>query len=173
MKIDRLETHDRYQYFLNDQSKNIWIGAEECLKNNPLSLALQENSPYIYIFAHARTCEDGTTKKMFWSPRLSKPEAQSNSYLFRATSKTDLIEICWIIPSEEMWNQYKKGNVTESSIVTWSIDQFRYNKKWLERPHSDDISEERGKQILLKVLKEHEENLKNSKLHSLEVSQSS
>ena len=139
MKVNRLETHDRYQYFLNNQSKNIWIGAEECLKKNPYSLAIQENCPYVYIFAHPRTAEDGVTKKIFWEPRISKPEAQSNSYLFRAISKTDSVEICWIIPSEEMWDQYKKGNVTESSIVTWSISQFRYNKKWLERPETQLI----------------------------------
>src|SRR5579863_4273753 len=98
MKINRLETHDRYQHFIKDQSETIFQGAEKCLKENPLSIAIQEKSPYIYIWAHPRTAEDGVNKRMLWQPRLSIPEPQTNSYLFRATSKTDLIEVVWILP---------------------------------------------------------------------------
>src|SRR5215470_6737494 len=88
MKLNRLETHDRLQHFVQDQSKNIWQGADDCMKRNPLSLALQDRSPYIYIFAHPRTADDGVTKRMLWQPRLTKPQAQSNSYLFRAKSNS-------------------------------------------------------------------------------------
>src|ERR1700685_1507363 len=106
MKIDRLETHDRLEHFVNDQWATISQGASDCLLRNPDSLALQEKSPYIYIFAHPRTHDDGVSKRMLWQPRLTKPKAQTNSYLFRAASKSDVLMICWLIPPREMWNQY-------------------------------------------------------------------
>ena len=128
MKINVLEAHDRLKYLINDQSANIYQGAEDCLKRNPLSLSIQEKSPYVYLFAHPRTDDTGTKKRMLWQPRLSIPQVQSNSYLFRALSKSDIIEVCWIIPAKEFWGQYKKDNVTESNWATWSIDQFKNNK---------------------------------------------
>ncbi len=154
MKLNRLETHDRLEHFVKDQALNIAQGAEDCLKRNKLSLALQEKSPYIYIFAHPRTLDDGVTKKMFWQPRLTKPEPQTNSYLFRAQSKTDLMEVCWLIPPEEMWGQYRKGYITESDVVRWSIGQFVTNKAILERKDPDDLSDEISRSIYRQVLVE-------------------
>ncbi len=163
MKINRLETHDRLLHLKKDQSNNIQQGAEDCLKKNSLSLSLQDKSPYIYIFAHPRTDDDGVTKRMIWQPRLSIPDAQTNSYLFRVLSKTDLIEVCWLIPPEEMWNQYTKGKVTESDIVTWSINQYKSNRKILEKAHPDDMSEEQARSIFRQVLSEHEQNVRSKK----------
>ena len=163
MKINRLEAHDRLQYFIKDQSVNIWQGAEDCLKKNPLSLAIQEKSPYVYIFAHPRTHDDGVNKVMFWDPRLSIPEAQENSYLFRATSKTDLIEICWMLPPREMWKQYDKGKVTESNWCFWSINQFKTNKKSLEKPHPEDMTEEHARQIMRQIVNEHLASIRQRK----------
>ena len=157
MKVNRLEAHDRLLHFKKDQEINIFIGAEECLKKNPLSLALQEESPYIYIFAHPRTAEDGVTKRMLWQPRLTKPEAQTNSYLFRAQSKTDTIEVCWLIPPEETWKQFEKGKVTEDNIVMYSINMFRINRKELERSHPQDFSDDVIERIYRKIKTEHHE----------------
>lgn len=170
MKLNRLETHDRLEHLKKDQSLNIFQGTEDCLKKNPLSLAIQEKSPYVYMFAHARTANDGVNKVLYWQPRLSRPEPQDNSYLFRAISKTDQIEICWIIPAKVLWNQYKKGNVTEHAIVNWSIDQYENHFKDLSEKHSDDFSEERAKQIYHQIVQEHAENLKSKpKRATLEV----
>lgn len=156
MKINKLETHDRLQYLKKDQAVNVFQGAEDCLKKNALSLAYQEKSPYVYLFAHPRTMDNGH-KALYWQPRLSKPSAQTNSYLFRAQSKTDIIEVCWMIPPREMWAQYNLGKVTEHELVTWSIQQFQHNRKELEKPHPDDMTEERGKLIIEMVLKEHQQ----------------
>ena len=147
MKLNRLETHDRLLHFKQDQAQNIFQGAEDCLKRNSLSLALQERSPYVYIFAHPRTHDDGVTKVMYWQPRLTKPEAQTNSYLFRAISHSDIMQICWLIPPTELWPQYEKGKVTQHETVIWSIDQFRTNKKNLEQKDPEDLPEERIKNI--------------------------
>ncbi len=153
MKLNRLETHDRLEYLIKDQEVNIWQGAEGCLKKNSLSLALQEKSPYIYIFAHPRTDENGN-KVMYWQPRLVKPEAQTNSYLFRAKSHTDQLEVCWLLPPETMWKQYQKGNVTENEIVMWSIDQYRKNKKKLESPEADDLKDSQVRRIYREIARE-------------------
>jgi len=147
MKVSRLEAHDRLEHFKSDQSINIFHGAEECLKSNPDSLIMHDYSPYVYLFAHPRTAEDGVTKRMFWQPRLTRPEAQTNSYLFRAVSKTDMLEVCWLLPPKELWSQYQRGNIVHEPTVLWSINQFRFNKKQLEAPAHDDLVEEKVKSI--------------------------
>jgi len=163
MKINRLETHDRLQHFIKDQSFSIFQGAEECLKKNPDSLAIQEKSPYVYIFAHPRTADDGLNKRMLWQPRLSVPKAETNSYLFRAISNSDIIEVVWLIPPREMWSQYEKGNVTESGEVAWSIEMFKRNRKMLEESHPDDMPEERARLILKAIVDEKLQDVRNKK----------
>jgi hypothetical protein len=167
MKIHRLETHDRLVQLHKEQALNISQGAEDCLKRNDLSLKLQQYSPYIYLFAHPRTAEDGVTKRMIWQPRLTKPKPQTNSYLFRAESNSDKMEICWLIPAQEMWDQYKKGNVTEHELVIWSIDQFLNNLTELERPYEDDLPEDTVKQIYLKVAAETDQDIRMDKLYEI------
>lgn len=157
MKVNRLEAHDRLEYLIKDQSEQVAKGADDCLKKNPLSLAYQEKSPYVYIFGHARTADDGVTKVLYWQPRLTKPEPQSNSYLFRAKSHSDLMEVCWILPPHEVWSQYKTGNVVHTNDIEWSINQFRYNKQELAKPFHDDFNEEKARNIILQIAKEMEE----------------
>ena len=157
MKINRLDAHDRYEYVLKDQDDTIYQGAEDCLKKNPLSLKYQEKSPYIYIFAHPRSTDDGLNKRLLWQPRFIKPKAQTNSYLFRAQSNTDLIEICWLLPPEELWKQYEEGKVCESNWVQWSIRQYKYNRTELEKSLQGDISEERAWKLFKEVLHESKE----------------
>lgn len=152
MKINRLETHDRLQHLKENQSANVFQGAEDCLKKNSLSLMLQEHSDYIYLFAHPRTEENGD-KCLYWQPRLTKPKPQENSYLFRAESKTDFIEICWLIPPEPLWDQYKKGNVVEHELILWSVDQFTKDPLKLSLPDPRDLSEEMCRSIYLFIKK--------------------
>ncbi len=160
MKLNVFDAHDRLKYLIKDQSANIFKGAETCLLKNPLSLAIQEKSPYLYIFAHPRTHENGVDKVMYWSPRLSIPSPATNSYLFRAVSKSDLIEIVWMIPPREHWEQYKKDNVTENNICAWSIHRFQHQRKELEKPHPKDMSEEQTRLIMKSIVDEHRQDLK-------------
>lgn len=168
MKINRLETHDRLKHLISDQSINISQGASDCLKENSLSLALQEKSPYIYIFAHPRTHDDGVNKVMYWQPRLTKPLAQTNSYLFRAKSKSDVLEVCWMLPPKEMWAQYKKGNVTENELVIWSIDQFLNNREALEKKCIDDLPDHAIEQIYERISLEAKQDKIMKNLYCLE-----
>lgn len=193
MKVNRLETHDRLLHFKKDQSQNIFQGAEDCLKKNPDSLFFQYRSPYVYVFAHPRTIDederialfqedlqislsnpnyirkyktldDVPHKVMLWQPRLWKPKAQTNSYLFRAKSHSDIIQVCWLLPPEELWGQYILDNVTGSEEVLWSINQYQYNRKKLEMDEPDDLSDERGKIIMQEWIssKRHDRMMKNN-----------
>lgn len=166
MKINILEAHDRQKHLMKEQAINISQGVDDCLKRNPLSLALQEYAPYIYIFAHPRTMEDGATKVMYYQPRLTKPEAQTNSYLFRFKSHSDIGEVCWLLPANELWGQHKEGNVTESEIVQWSIAQFKTNKAALEAPDPEDLSDERIKSIYRQIKFNHEHQDLISRLYN-------
>lgn len=156
MKVDRLETHDRYVQLMKEQSDILSAGALECLKYNPLSLAYQKHSPYIYIFGHPRTHDNGYHKRYLWQARLSKPKAQTNSYLFRVKSFTEEFEICWLLPPREMWDQYRNGNITESKSVNRYIHLFEHNRQELEKPNPEDCSEERFWWIMNEIQREAE-----------------
>lgn len=164
MKINRLEAHDRLLYFQKDQVDPVVQGLDDCLKRNPNSISMQEYFPYIYIFGHPRTDDTSANKRLIWQPRLGKPKAQTNSYLFRALSKTDLVEIVWIIPPREMWPQYEPGKVTASVDVMTSIKNFLHHRKHLEQPHKDDWSEDRIQAMLRKI--QDEQNKKKKTISS-------
>lgn len=153
-KTSVFDAHDRLQHFVQTQSNTIVQGIEDCLKKNEDAIVMQKNSPYIYIFAHPRTLDDGATKKMFWQPRISKPLPQTNSYLFRIKSNTQEVEICWMLPPRELWPQYKKGNVTENDLVNWSISMFETKREELAQPHPEDLPEETQGVIFKKVMHE-------------------
>jgi hypothetical protein len=162
MKVNKLEAHDRLLYFKKDQMQTIADGVNECMKKNPYSLALQDNSPYIYIFAHPRTDDDGVTKRMLWQARLTKPKAQTNSYLFRAKSHSDIVEICWLLPPREMWAQYEKGKLTENETIIFSIDMFQNHREELERPDPQDLPDERIREILIRTMNEFKKRKSNT-----------
>jgi len=154
MKINLLETHDRLDHFKQDQALQIFQGADDCMKRNSLSLMLQEHSPYVYLLAHPRTADDGVNKRMIWQPRLTKPKAQTNSYLFRGISKSDIVQVIWLIPPREMWSQYEKGKVCESEEVMTSIANFLQHREELERRDLEDLSDERIFEIYQQIDKE-------------------
>jgi hypothetical protein len=166
MKIERLEAHDRYLHLIQDQSEEVQQGADDCLRRNPLSLAYQSRSHYIYIFGHARTADDGVNKRLIWQPRLSKPKAEPNSYLFRACTGKDVLEVCWVLPPLEYWSQFKKGNVVQSNDVSWSINQYYHNRQALERPFEDDYSDDKCKAILLEIAREMDEERRMKEMYA-------
>lgn len=52
-----------------------------------------------------------------------------------------MVKVIWIIPERELWDQYKKGNMTQSQIVVESIDKFENDRAGLEAPEEDDANE--------------------------------
>jgi hypothetical protein len=134
MKIDRLETHDRYTYFKN-KDFNISECCQNLIDQRPFG-----NHPF-YIFAHARTDDDGINKRLIWQPRLTKPKAQTNSMLFKAYPGTDMVKVIWIIPPRELWKEFKTGLITENKTISESISLFVHDRKSLEAKESDDLED--------------------------------
>ena len=142
MKLNKLETHDRFKHFTN-QSFSISDCCQDLINQRPFG-----NLPF-YIFAHVRTDDDGVTKRMIWQPRLTKPKAQTNSMLFKGYPGSDIIKIIWIIPPRELWTQYQigLGLITESETIVQSIYDFQYNREELEKKEKDDLSDEKIDEI--------------------------
>ena len=146
MNVNLLETHDRYEDFIK---KDFDIGAccQDLIDKRPFG----EHA--FYIFAHARTDDDGSTKRLIWQPRLTKPKAQTNSMLFKVKPGSDNVRIIWMIPERSMWPQFKKGLVTENSIVEESIQSFENNREELEKKEEDDLDDKAIRSIYRKMHK--------------------
>ncbi len=161
-KLDRLETHDRYKEFTKDQ-----FGiSEECQK-------IIDKRPFgsypFYIFAHSRTIDEVErfqyflntglnwekipSKRIIWQPRLTKPDPQENSMCFRVSPGSDNVEIVWVIPDKNMWDQYEKGKITENNIIKESIDKFKNRINDLKAPHNQDLSDERAREVYKHIYK--------------------
>lgn len=164
MKIDRLETHDRLLHF-QKQGDLISKGCRDCIKNRPKEFG---NRPF-YIFAHPRTIglderiaifnddfmsstidvfyqrkydtlESVPTARYLWAPRLTKPNAQENSMLFKAyPAQEDMIKVIWIIPCRELWGLYERRKMTENQGVVESIHAFMNDRGRLEAREEDDL----------------------------------
>lgn len=161
-KDKALDAHDRLLHVKN-QNFDIAACCQDIIDQKPFG-----NRPF-YIFAHQRTIDDYEriqfllsgefsidnlpSKKIVWQPRLTKPEAQENSMLFKAYPPGDNIKIVWIIPEKELWCNYEKGKVMENSIVYESIQMFKNNKKKLEEKEPDDLSEQEIHKIYLDIKK--------------------
>lgn len=135
MKINPLDAHDRLEH-LTKQSFDIAECCQDLINQRPFG-----DHPF-YIFAHARTEDDGANKRLIWQPRLTKPKAQTNSMLFKAYPGTDLIKVIWMIPARELWGQYAKGKLTENKTVSESIHDFQHNRNKLEEKEPDDMTDE-------------------------------
>jgi hypothetical protein len=135
MKLNKTDVYDRFTHFTN-QEFDVGECCQDLINQRPFG-----DHPF-YIFAHARTKDDGVTKVMIWQPRLTKPRAEPNSMLFRAYPGTDVIKVIWMIPARELWGQFDKGMITQNKTVIESIDNFRHRRSQLEAKEDDDLSDE-------------------------------
>ena len=157
MKINRLDAHDRFEHFTK-QSFDIGQTCQDMINQRPYG-----DHPF-YIFAHKReialderisifnqdllnnprqfkTLADVPTARLIWQPRLTKPKAQSNSMLFKAYPRSDNLKVIWMLPASELWDQFTQGKMTENKTVSESIYDFQNNKRKLEAPEDDDLSD--------------------------------
>lgn len=152
MKITRTDVHDRLSHF-QKQEFNIADCCQDLINQRPFG-----DYPF-YIFAHARTIgldekvklyssgryltlDEIPEKTIIWQPRLTKPRCESNSMLFKAYPGSDNIKVIWILPPKELWDQFKKGNMTENETVAISIYDYEHDKDRLEAKEEDDLSDE-------------------------------
>lgn len=170
MKVNILESHDRLLE-LHKQADYISQGCQDCIDNRPQEfgqlpfyifghrreIGMDERYNLFVQDLHAALSDmTGTYKRKYnsigdtpshrfiWMPRLSKPVPQTNSMLFKYYPENDVIHVKWLLPAEELWGQYEKGNVTEQSIVESSINMYRNNPRELAYRDEDDISDERA-----------------------------
>ena len=136
MNVDILDAHDRHKHFT---SQNFQIS--ECVQDMIDREPFGPNRAF-YIFAHARTDDDGSTKRLIWQPRLTKPEPQTNSMLFKVFPPSDEVEIIWMIPDRALWPQFQREFVTGCSIIEQSIFDFLHARDRLTRPDKEDPTDE-------------------------------
>lgn len=175
MKINRLDAHDRLQHF-----KEQGLDISECCQNLINQRPFGNHS--FYIFAHKRslgmdekfklflsgkykTFEEVPSATIIWQPRLTKPKAQTNSMLFKAYPGKDTVKIIWMIPERELWDQYKKGNLTESNIIGESIHKFENDRDSLEAKESDDLNDDQIDVIYKEISLDAKKAKKPFKLH--------
>ena len=136
MKIDIKDAHDRLKHY-QKQSFDIAECCQDLINKRPFG-----DYPF-YIFAHARTEDDGVTRRLIWQPRLTKPKAQTNSMLFKGYPGKDILKVIWMIPAREMWSQFEKGKLTENQLIIESIYDFQFHREKLEKPEDDDLSDQK------------------------------
>jgi hypothetical protein len=161
MKLNLLETHDRYEHFTK-QSTDIGSCCQNLIDKRPFG----EHS--FYIFAHSRTLgmdekfklfmsgryksmEEVPEKTLIWQPRLTKPKAQTNSMLFKAYPGSDVVKVLWLLPPREMWSNYAEGNIAENKTVSESIYNFENNREKMEAKEDDDLSDDAIDAIYQKI----------------------
>lgn len=144
MKVNLLDAHDRLAH-LSKQDFDIGQCCQDLINKRPFG------SHAFYIFAHARTDDDGVTKRIIWQPRLTKPKAAANSMLFKAYPGTDVVKIIWMIPAKEMWAQYQKGKLTEHETACISIHDFIHNREKLEAKEDDDLNDDQIAKIYTEI----------------------
>ena len=138
MKIDRLDAHDRLLDLLGKpHTQSIGECCQSLIDQRPFG-----PHPF-YIFSHART-EDNRpdVKRIVWQPRLTRPKPQTNSMLFKGYPGTDMVKVIWMIPDRCLWDQFRKGNLTQHAIVCESIFNFEHHREKLEQREEDDLSDE-------------------------------
>lgn len=144
MKLNRLETHDRYQHFTK-QDFSIGKCCQSLIDQRPFG-----EHPF-YIFAHTRTDDDGVTKRLIWQPRLTKPKAQTNSMLFKVYPGSDNVRVIWVIPAPELWKQYQENKITTNQTVLDSINAFLFGREQLEMKEKDDLPDNVIQSIYLSI----------------------
>lgn len=163
MKINRLDTHDRLKHFVN-QDFDIGNNCQEIIDKRPFG-----SHPF-YIFVHKRSIDpqervalymkgyypsigETPNARIIWQPRLTKPEMQTNSMLFKGYPGKDTVKVIWILPAEELWKSFEEGQMTGSEDIRGSIANYRYNKKKTEAKEDDDLSEEAIRVIYKQIAK--------------------
>jgi len=148
MKIDRLETHDRLLSYQKEH-ENISHGVQECIRNVPETVSF----PF-YVYGHGRTvgydekvsilqagAEKTPSNRLIWMPVITKPRPAPNTYLFLCSKNTDLVQIIWILPKRELWEQYAPGKMFHNEVAWDSIQTFLNAKHKLEEKDKDGPTE--------------------------------
>lgn len=140
MNVNRFDAHDRLKH-VTRQDFSIGECCQDIINKRPFG-----NNPY-YIWAHSRQDDNPGVRRIIWQPRLTRPNASSNSMLFRVQPPSESIEIIWIIPDSSLWDNFAPGKLSHNELINGFIQQYRRDKKYLEEPHKDDLTDARAHQV--------------------------
>lgn len=180
MKVDILDAHDRLLFYQKQQD-DISKGIMDCINNVPDSI----KCPF-YIYGHARTVdqeeqlsimqlryEKVPAQRLIWMPVVTKPKAAPNTYLFLARKGSDVIDIIWMLPKRELWEQYKPGNLCHNENIWVSIQNFLHCPDVLNAPDKNGPTESDIKHFRMTMGFEAQfrKKQKDAKLKTSELSQ--
>lgn len=153
MKVDFLETHDRLLHFKSDW-ESISQAVADCIHNVPDEIKMPfyvyghsrqiglDERFNLYFQGHWQKMEDVPSERLIWMPRISKPLAEPNTYLFKAQKGTDLVEVEWILPKRELWDQYAPDNMNHNDVIWTSIQNYHHARAEMEKPDREITLEE-------------------------------
>lgn len=172
MKLNRLETHDRLLHF-NNQSEDMGKGISECIANVPEAIKCPF---YVYGFGKLVGNDEKVSliiqgqkripsERMIWVPRISKPRASPNSYLFLARKGTDVVETIWMLPRREYWDQYNPGQLFHNEGIWTSIQNYR---NCLHRLNAPDVNGPNPKdvELFIRIMGEEAHKRKANEINS-------
>lgn len=141
MKVNRLETHDRLLEY-QKQQQDMGQAVLDCIANVPDGI----NSTF-YIYGHSRSVaydekvsilqlgyEEAPDARLLWIPVITKPKVAPNTYLFLGSKRSDVIEIIWMLPKRELWEQYGPGKMFFNENIWVSIQNYLHDKERLNAP---------------------------------------
>ncbi len=148
MKVNRLEAHDRLLFY-QKQQQDMSDAIMECIKNVPEGI----RSPF-YVYGHSRSVaydekvsiltlghEFAPDSRLIWMPVITKPKSTPNTYLFLANRQNDIVQIIWMLPKRELWEQYAPGQMFHNENIWTSIQNFLHHRGDLDAPDKDGPTE--------------------------------
>lgn len=144
MKVNKFETHDRLLHYQKQQD-SMGEAVEECIRNVPDCIT----SPF-YVYGHSKSVgfdekislltlgyEQAPESRLIWIPLITKPKATPNTYLFLARKNSDIIEIIWMLPKFELWQEYSPGKMMFNENIWISIQSYLHHRDKLNEPDKD------------------------------------
>lgn len=108
-----------------------------------------------YIYSFLKNNPDNCLQKIHYhQPRLTKPQPQLNTSLYRVNpSKPEEVEVFWILPNREAIKNFKKGKIHENPIIHEFIEKYVKDKNSLWKKEEDDLTDDQIKEIYKNIYK--------------------
>lgn len=163
MKINRLETHDRFEHFKKNQ-KDLDNFLQKVNEERPFGL-----HPFYVFIIHKKTLgldekldlvkknkylklEDTPEALMAIQARLSKPQAAPNTTLIKIYPAQEYCKVIWTLPQQELWDQFLKDTIfNEDELTLRSILAYLNDRRSLEAYEADDPKSEEEFYYLRKI----------------------
>jgi len=149
MKLNRLETHDRFEWFKNNQ-----FDLQKCIDFFSNERPFGDHCFYLFIINKHSLGEDEKISLIIngqYSPdncpdalmilhaRLGKPLPSPNTNLIKIYPGKEYSKRIWSLPEREYWDQYVHGKMCEDSFILQSIISYQSNPELMAELEDDDV----------------------------------